>query len=77
MDQLGRQFRPWPVLLGVEFPEVELRGCGNVAGARVLGYSGEPSGFSERKSFYQSGGKMQVMLAPWSITVLDISIARE
>ncbi|WNG32372.1 glycosyl hydrolase [Archangium violaceum] len=56
--------------------QVELRGCGNVANARVLGYAGEPSGFSERKSFLQSGSNVQVMLPPWSITVLDITLAR-
>jgi hypothetical protein len=57
--------------------QVELRGCGRVASARVLGYAGDPSGFSERKSFLQSGTGMQVMLAPWSMTVLDLTLARE
>jgi hypothetical protein len=57
--------------------QVEFKGCGRVTGARVLGYSGEPSGFSERKSFSQSGGTLQVTLAPWSISVLDLTIARE
>ncbi|WP_233262229.1 glycoside hydrolase family 44 protein [Vitiosangium sp. GDMCC 1.1324] len=56
--------------------QVELRGCGNVANARVLGYAGEPSGFSEKKSFIQSGSNMQVMLPPWSITVLDLTLTR-
>lgn len=56
--------------------QVELRGCGNLAQARVLGYAGEPSGFSERKAFLQSGNSMQVMLPPWSITVLDVTLAR-
>ncbi|QRK10869.1 glycoside hydrolase family 44 protein [Archangium violaceum] len=56
--------------------QVELRGCGNVANARVLGYAGEPSGFSERKSFLQSGSNVQVMLPPWSITVLDLTLTR-
>jgi len=57
--------------------QVELRGCGRVASARVLGYAGEPSGFAERKSFLQSGNGMQVMLVPWSMTVLDLTLARE
>ena len=43
-----------------------------------ISYSGEPSGFSERKSaLTQAGGSMQVTLAPWSITVLDLTLARE
>ncbi len=57
--------------------QVEFKGCGNVTGARVLGYAGEPSGFSERKSFFQAGNAMQVMLPPWSITVLDLTLARQ
>jgi hypothetical protein len=44
----------------------------------VLDYSGEPSGFSERKSsFVQTGSTMQVTLAPWSITVLDLTVSRQ
>ncbi len=57
--------------------QVEFRGCGKVTGARVLAYSGEPSGFSERKSFFQSGNDVQVLLAPWSMTVLDLTVARD
>jgi hypothetical protein len=58
--------------------QVELKGCGRVMNTRVLGYSGEPSGFSERKSsLTQAGGSMQVTLAPWSITVLDLTLAQE
>jgi hypothetical protein len=57
--------------------QVELKGCGNVKSARVMGYAGEPSGFSERKSFFQSGSTMQVLLPPWSMSVLDITLARE
>uniref|UniRef100_UPI00214A4691 glycoside hydrolase family 44 protein n=1 Tax=Archangium lipolyticum TaxID=2970465 RepID=UPI00214A4691 len=57
--------------------QVEFKGCGNVKSARVMGYAGEPSGFSERKSFFQSGGNMQVLLPPWSMTVLDLTVAPE
>jgi len=57
--------------------QLEFRGCGRVTHARVLGYSGEPSGFAERKSFIQSSKDMQVLLSPWSMTVLDLTIARE
>jgi hypothetical protein len=57
--------------------QVELKGCGNVKSARVMGYTGEPKGFSESKSFFQSGSNMQVLLTPWSMTVLDITLARE
>jgi hypothetical protein len=59
------------------FVRVEFKGSGRVTGARVLGSSGEPSGFSERKGFHQSGSNLQVSLAPWSITVLDLTVARE
>ncbi|WP_375773934.1 glycoside hydrolase family 44 protein [Archangium gephyra] len=54
--------------------QVEFKGCGNVASARVMGYAGEPSGFAERKSFFQAGTSMQVLLPPWSITVLDLTV---
>ncbi|MFE8604136.1 glycoside hydrolase family 44 protein [Archangium violaceum] len=56
--------------------QVEFKGCGNVSNARVLGYAGEPSGFAERKSFFQAGSSMQVLLPPWSITVLDLTVAQ-
>jgi hypothetical protein len=56
---------------------VEFRGCGRVTSARVLGYAGEPSGFGERKSFLHSSKDMQVLLPPWSMTVLDLTVARE
>jgi len=54
--------------------QVELKGCGNVASARVMGYAGEPSGFAERKSFFQAGSSMQMLLPPWSMTVLDVTL---
>jgi len=57
--------------------QVEFRGCGRVTSARVLGYAGEPSGFAERKSFLHSSKDMQVLLPPWSMTVLDLTVARE
>ncbi len=57
--------------------QVEFRGCGKVTSARVLAYAGEPSGFAERKSFFQSGNDVQVLLAPWSMTVLDLTVARD
>ncbi len=58
--------------------QVELKGCGRVMNTRVLGYSGELSGFFERKSsLTQAGSNTQVTLAPWSIPVVDLTLARE
>jgi len=56
---------------------VEFKGCGPVKSTRVLGYAGEPSGFSERQGFTQAGSNLHVVLPPYSITVLDLTVARE
>jgi hypothetical protein len=56
--------------------QVELVGCGKVAGAKQLAYTGDPSGFHERMPPGHDASTVQVQLQPWSINVLDVTLAR-
>lgn len=53
---------------------IELNACGKVASARVLGFSGEPTGFSELPSPKAAGAKLDQSLPPYSITVFDLQL---
>ncbi|WNG22697.1 glycosyl hydrolase [Cystobacter fuscus] len=56
--------------------QVEFKGCGNVESVRVFGYRGGPAGFSENQTFLTSGNSVQLVLPPWSMSVLDLKLAR-
>ncbi len=53
---------------------VELKGCGELKGARVMTYVGEASGFSEKQATSMGGGVVGAQLPPYSITVLDLML---
>ena len=56
--------------------QVELKGCGNVTSAKLFTYRGDSSGFAANPSLLQSGSTVQTVLSPWSMTVLDLTLAR-
>ncbi|MET0406139.1 MAG: glycoside hydrolase family 44 protein, partial [Cystobacter sp.] len=55
---------------------VEFKGCGTVESVRVFGYRGEASGFTQSQSARPTGNTVQLMLPPWSMSVLDVTMAR-
>ncbi|MBM7112367.1 glycoside hydrolase family 44 protein [Archangium primigenium] len=56
--------------------QVELKGCGNVTGARLYTYRGDATGFAPNPSLLQSGSTVQTVLSPWSMAVLDLTLAQ-
>jgi hypothetical protein len=56
--------------------QVELKGCGTIESVRVFGYRGDASGFAQNPSFLQTGNTVQLVLPPWSMSVLDLKLAR-
>ncbi|WP_342377586.1 glycoside hydrolase family 44 protein [Myxococcus stipitatus] len=55
---------------------VELKGCGTLTGARVMGYSGAPGGFLPQTTGTQSAGSLVQRLPPYSMTVLDLTVKK-
>ncbi|TQF15870.1 glycosyl hydrolase [Myxococcus llanfairpwllgwyngyllgogerychwyrndrobwllllantysiliogogogochensis] len=55
---------------------VELKGCGTLEGARVLGYSGAPGGFLEQTAGSKTAGTLTQRLPPYSMTVLDLTVKK-
>jgi len=56
--------------------KVELKGCGTLEGARVLGYSGAPGGFLEQTAGSKTAGTLTQRLPPYSMTVLDLTVKK-
>ncbi|HET7825413.1 MAG TPA: glycoside hydrolase family 44 protein [Anaeromyxobacter sp.] len=53
---------------------VELAGCGRVAAARAFAYEGGEAGL-ERAAAAAAAGRVDLRAAPYSVTVLDVTIA--
>jgi hypothetical protein len=56
--------------------QIELKGCGTLDSVRVLGYSGAPGGFTEQTPGARAAGSLTQRLAPYSMTVLDLTVKK-
>ncbi len=56
--------------------QIELKGCGTLDSVRVLGYSGAPGGFAEQTPGNKTEGSLTQRLAPYSMTVLDLTVKK-
>ncbi|WXH29679.1 hypothetical protein WA016_03638 [Myxococcus stipitatus] len=55
---------------------VELKGCGTLTGAKVMGYSGAPGGFLPQTTGTQTAGSLVQRLPPYSMTVFDLTVKK-
>lgn len=53
---------------------LDLSSCGRIASVRMFGYTGEPTGFAERKPESPPASLLRETLPPYSITVFEIEL---
>jgi hypothetical protein len=54
--------------------KIDVAGCGTVTSRRTFAYGGQPGGFGEPKTTGSGGGMIEESAAPYSITVMDVTL---